>query len=86
MSHISTRICVPNLVAIRRSCRKGGGGGYRHTDKGKLQLYIIDNIIVIRLGSVSNQSRTTRGREWDISSISNILKCVLFADDTDSFC
>ena len=32
MSRISTRICVPNLVAVRRSCRKGGGG-YRQTDR-----------------------------------------------------
>ena len=26
MSPISARICVPNLVAVRRSCRKMGGG------------------------------------------------------------
>ena len=32
MSPVSTRICVPNLVAVRRSCRKKGGG-YRQTDR-----------------------------------------------------
>ena len=31
MNPVSTRICVPNLVAVRRSCRKRGGG-YRQTD------------------------------------------------------
>ena len=31
-------MCVPNLVVVRRSCRKKGG--YRQTDKWKLQLYI----------------------------------------------
>ena len=47
-SHISTRICVPNLVAVRRSCRKKGRyrqtdrQADRQTDKGKLQLYIVD--------------------------------------------
>ena len=42
MSPVSTRICVPNLVAVRRSCRKKGGGGTdRQTDRQrKLQLYI----------------------------------------------
>ena len=35
---MSTRICVPNLVAVR----VGKGGGYRQADKGKLQLYIIE--------------------------------------------
>ena len=52
MSPISIRICVPNFVAVRRSCRKGGGGTDRHTDtqthKGTLQLYIAD-ISVSRL-------------------------------------
>ena len=39
MSPISTRICVPNLVAVRRSCRKRGGV---QTDRQrKLQLYNI---------------------------------------------
>ena len=38
-SPVSIRICVPNLVAVRRSCRKGGGV---QTDKGTLQLYIVD--------------------------------------------
>ena len=33
---------MPNLVAVRRSCRKGGGGTDRETDKGTLQLYIVD--------------------------------------------
>ena len=28
----SIRICVPNLVAVRRSCRKVGGGIDRQTD------------------------------------------------------
>ena len=51
MSHISTRICVPNLVAVRRSCRKKGGVQTdrqtdRQTDKRTLQLYIIESGIV----------------------------------------
>ena len=33
MSPISTRICVPNLVAVRRSCRKKMGGTDRQTKK-----------------------------------------------------
>ena len=45
MSPISTRICVPNLVAVQQSCRKKGG--YRQTDKGKLQLYIVDMFTII---------------------------------------
>ena len=42
MSPISIRICVPNLVAVRLSCRnKGGGGTDRPVDRQrKLQLYI----------------------------------------------
>ena len=44
-SPISIRIiCVPNLVQVRRSCRKNGGGGYRQTDKGTLHL-IVDYIL-----------------------------------------
>ena len=43
MSPISTRICVPNLVVVRRSCRKKGGTDTQ-TDKGTLQLYIVDCI------------------------------------------
>ena len=63
MSPISTRICVPNLVAVRWSCRKGGGG-YRQTDRQtdrqtvsqtdrqrKLQLYIVDNIYKVKKGN-----------------------------------
>ena len=33
MSPISTRICVPSLVAVRRSCRKKVGGTDRQTKK-----------------------------------------------------
>ena len=36
MSPISTRICVPNLVAVRRSCRKKGvqtDRQYRQTER-----------------------------------------------------
>ena len=33
MSPISTRICVPNLVAVGRSCRKKMGGTDRQTKK-----------------------------------------------------
>ena len=33
MSPVSTRTCGPNLVAVRRSCRKKRGGGYRQTDR-----------------------------------------------------
>ena len=52
MGPVSTRICGPNLVAVRRSCRKKRGGGYRQTDRQTdrqrfLQLYIIDNVIYI---------------------------------------
>ena len=52
MIHGSIRTCVPNLVAVRRSCRKRGGGtdthmhastyARTHAHKGTLQLYIID--------------------------------------------
>ena len=41
MSPISTRICVPNLVAVRRSCRKKKGGVQTDRQR-KLQLYIVD--------------------------------------------
>ena len=44
----SIRICVPNLVAVRRSCRKKGVG-YRQTDKGTLHLYIVDALGIISL-------------------------------------
>ena len=39
---------VPNLVAVRRSCQKGGGTD-RQTDKGNPQLHIIDGhqIVII---------------------------------------
>ena len=69
-SPISTRICVPNLVAVRRSCRRGGGGTDRQTDrqtdiqtdrqtdKGKLQLYIVDEK-VHHLIIVSNNLQIT---------------------------
>ena len=43
MSPISTRICVPNLVAVRQSCRKKRGGTDRQR---KLQLYIVDIIYI----------------------------------------
>ena len=45
-SPVSIRICVPNCVAVRRSCRKGGW--YRQTDKGTLQLYIVDGKVRIK--------------------------------------
>ena len=35
---------MPDLVAVRRSCRKKGEGDYRQRDKGTLQLYIVDGI------------------------------------------
>ena len=42
----SIRTCVPNIVAVRRSCRTKGGGvqTYRQTDthKGTLQLNTVD--------------------------------------------
>ena len=41
----SIRIRVPNLIAVRRSCRKNGGvQTYRYIHKGTLQLYIIVDI------------------------------------------
>ena len=40
MSPISTRICVPNLVAVRRSCRKKGGQTDRQREPAAL--YIVD--------------------------------------------
>ena len=46
MSPISTRICVPNLVAVRRSCRKRGGGVQTDRQR-KLQLYIVDDIVKV---------------------------------------
>ena len=36
---MSIRICVPNLVAVRRSCRKGGGGGTERQTKDTVALY-----------------------------------------------
>ena len=60
MSPVSTRICVPNLVAVRRSCRKKGGGGYRQTDRQrKLQLYIVDRYIRLKL-RVTQKAQTTK--------------------------
>ena len=47
-SHINPHIyiCVPNLVAVRRSCRKRGVQKHtRQTDKGTLQLYTIDDYL-----------------------------------------
>ncbi len=47
-SPVSIRICMPNLVAVRRSCRKKRGGTDRRpdrqTDKGTLQLYLYINL------------------------------------------
>ena len=37
-SHINPTICVPNMVSVRRSCRKRGVQTYT----GTLQLYIVD--------------------------------------------
>ena len=62
MSPISTRICVPNLVAIRRSCRKRRGGGYRQTDKGTLQLYIVDLCITKKCNNVHGFTDITNAR------------------------
>ena len=42
----SIGICVPNSVVARRSCRRGWGGGVqtgRHTHKGTLQLFIVED-------------------------------------------
>ena len=39
MSPVFTRICVPNLVAVRRSCRKRGGGGTDRQTKKTAALY-----------------------------------------------
>ena len=39
-SPVSIRICVPNWVVVRRSCQKKGGV---QTDKGTLQLYIVED-------------------------------------------
>ena len=50
----STRICVPNLVAVRRSCRKRGVQTDRQTDKWKLQLYIIEGNVLIYLEIAMN--------------------------------
>ena len=33
MGPVSTRICGPNLVAVRRSCRKKRGGTGRQADR-----------------------------------------------------
>ena len=64
-SHIY-RICVPNLVAVRRSCRKGGGVQRdRQTDKGKLQLYIVD---VIKKNLQLDVHRPTRWRATPVAT------------------
>ena len=41
----SIRICMPNLVAIRRSCRKKGGYRQTHTQRDTAALYIVDAAI-----------------------------------------
>ena len=46
---------MPNVVAVRRSCRKGW---YRHTDKGTLQLYNSTAIIDTTEVSVTTDTRT----------------------------
>ena len=55
MSPISTRIdCVPNLVAVRRSCRKEGGGGVtdRRETKGNCRLILVDLCITKKCHNV----------------------------------
>ena len=48
----SMRICVPNLVAVRLSCRKKGGvEAHRHTHKRTLQLHIVDRVVGLHLHS-----------------------------------
>ena len=68
MSPVSTRICVPNLVAVRRSCRKKKGG-YRQTDRQrKLQLYIVDvtkATILLASSSPSSYSHFYVGSMYD---------------------
>ena len=70
MSPVSTRICVPNLVAVRRSCRKKGGVQTdRQTDRQrKLQLYIVDNKKV-------NNDNTIKWKRicWKLSSCGKIM-------------
>ena len=62
MSPISSRICVPNVAAVRRSCRKRGGGTDRQTDKWKLQLYrpIVDcvfnsNVYIVQVFEIRTE-------------------------------
>ena len=61
MSPISTRICVPNLVAVGWSCKKKGGGV--QTDKGKRQLYSRLAGYPASLGRKGGRGREERGRE-----------------------
>ena len=39
-SHVNPQICVTDLVAVRRSCRRGGAQTPTQTDKLTLQLFM----------------------------------------------
>ena len=72
MSPISTRICVPNVVAVRRSCRKKGGTD-RQTDKGKLQLYIIDSVVTCRQITInSSASAPVNAKKIAVKKVSDV--------------
>ena len=46
-SPASIRICVPNLVAVRRTCLKKGGGGYRQTDRQRETAALYSRLLVV---------------------------------------
>ena len=56
----SIRTCVPNLVAVRRSCRKKrGGGGYRQTHTHTRR--VKSHGLPVSLTDFGNFSRLTAG-------------------------
>ena len=46
----SIRACVPNLFAVRRSCRKKGGYRHKDTHKGTRHLYIVEYVTTMHTG------------------------------------
>ena len=78
-SPVSIRIGVPNLVAVQRSCQKGGGTDRQtdgQTDKGTLQLYIVEYQWTTR---ASGRKRLRfSGLSWVVTvTFQNIAACKL---------
>ena len=65
MSPISTRICVPNLVAVRRSCRKKWGVQTDRQTKKTAALYSRLAGYPASLGREGREGREGRGGEGE---------------------